>query len=131
MTEDTPWTHGTPGADDETWYDDDAGPLVRPYTITRGRTRPETLELDLITLLVATGLHPRTSDPEYLTILGLCAQPQSVAEISARAHLPLGVAKVLISDLVEANCLMFQSTPSITDPDLDMLRKVLEGIRRL
>ncbi|HVK22105.1 MAG TPA: DUF742 domain-containing protein [Actinokineospora sp.] len=117
--------------DDEAWYDEDAGPLVRPYTITRGRTRADGHDLDLITLVVATGLYPAAPEPDYAAVVEVCATPQSVAEVSARTRLPLGVAKILISDLIDANCLMFRSTPTHVDPDMDMLRKVLEGIRRL
>ncbi|CRK57939.1 multi-component regulatory system-11 [Alloactinosynnema sp. L-07] len=117
--------------DDEAWYDEDAGPLIRPYTITRGRTRADGHDLDLITMVVATGLYPATLDPDYAAVVAVCELAQSVAEISARTKLPLGVAKILISDLIDANCLMFRSAPSVVDPDIDMLRKVLEGIRRL
>ena len=71
----------------EIWYDDEAGPLVRPYAVTRGRTRGPTLSLQLITLVVATGTITRESrallGPEHLQILSLCHYPTSVAELSA------------------------------------------------
>ncbi|MFE0879849.1 DUF742 domain-containing protein, partial [Streptomyces smyrnaeus] len=40
------------------WFDDAAGPVVRPYAMTRGRTRSgaEGAQLDLIALVVAEDL---------------------------------------------------------------------------
>ena len=35
--------------DDDGWYDESAGPLVRPYTITNGRTPADDERLDLST----------------------------------------------------------------------------------
>ena len=36
------------------WFDDDAGPVVRPYAMTRGRTTsPAQHRLDLIAVVIA------------------------------------------------------------------------------
>jgi hypothetical protein len=117
----------------EAWYDDDAGPLVRPYQVTGGRTRPSRYDLDLITLVVAVDPenHVRLVTPEHAEVLRVCAYPASVAEVSAKLNLPLGVAKVLISDLVELNFVIFRSGWQPAAPDLEMMRKVLDGIRNL
>ncbi|NLT56341.1 MAG: DUF742 domain-containing protein [Actinomycetales bacterium] len=116
--------------DDETWFDDDAGPLVRPYAVTRGRTRSAQLPLDMITLVVAVSSDAGrfASEPEYTTILKLCQRPLSIAEIAASMALPLGVVKVLISDLVEERRVIFRSGIS---PDKAVLFEVLHGIRKL
>ncbi|MBQ6642814.1 MAG: DUF742 domain-containing protein, partial [Saccharopolyspora sp.] len=45
------------------WRDSAAGPLVRPYAMTRGRTRADEIELHRTTLVVATGDPPRTAGP--------------------------------------------------------------------
>jgi len=37
----------------ERWLDEDAGAVVRPYALTRGRTRPAGGRLDLIALISA------------------------------------------------------------------------------
>jgi uncharacterized protein DUF742 len=137
---------------EETWFDDAAGPLVRPYTVTRGRTRTSRIELDLVTLIVAVPHSPAHSsghsmshadgysdgqdgsggpealEPEYREILTLCRLPTSIAEISARLNLPLGVVKVLVGDLIERRQVIYRS--GIT-PAPDVLQAVLEGIRRL
>jgi len=119
------------GDHEQAWYDEDAGPLIRPYAITKGRTRPASSELDLITLVVRSGIHPRRLDPEYEHVLDICEVPQSVAEVGAKTGLPLGVVKVLIGDLIERNYLIFRSRQTHAMPDLEMMQKVLDGIRRL
>jgi hypothetical protein len=115
---------------DHTWFDEDAGPLVRPYAITGGRTRTKQSELDLITLVVASRRHadPAAMEPECVKILALCQSPISVAEISANLSLPLGVVKVLLGDLIEQRFVHFRAALS---PDNEVLQAVLNGIRRL
>jgi Protein of unknown function (DUF742) len=116
--------------DDHTWFDEEAGPLVRPYAITGGRTRTEQPDLDLITLVVASKRHanPAMMEPECLKILSLCQKPISVAEISANLNLPLGVVKVLLGDLITQQFVHFRAALS---PDNEVLQAVLNGIRRL
>jgi len=118
-------------AEEDTWVDDDAGPLVRPYTVTRGRTRSNQSELELITLVMAASsdLRLRGGEPEYANILRLCQTPVSVAEIAARLELPVGVVKVLVSDLIEQRYLVYRA--GATPDDGDVLHAVLDGIRRL
>jgi hypothetical protein len=117
----------------ETWYDDDAGPLVPLYAVTGGRTRSGPYELDLITLVVAVApdLHAPLVQPEHASVLWACVYPSSVAEVASAVKLPVGVAKVLISDLVEHDYVMFRSTWQPAAPDLEMMRRVLDGIRNL
>ncbi|GDY31008.1 DUF742 domain-containing protein [Gandjariella thermophila] len=118
----------------ETWFDEAAGPLVRPYAVTRGRTRAAVPHLELITLVVAVQpeVHGAAVEPECAHILRVCALPRSVAEVAARVDLPLCVVKVLISDLIERKYMIFRAgPPPATPPDLTMLQKVLDGIRKL
>ncbi|KAA9161329.1 DUF742 domain-containing protein [Amycolatopsis acidicola] len=117
------------------WFDEAAGPLVRPYAVTRGRTSERRHDLDMITLVVAvrppSGAH--ALEPEYEDILRLCQYPLSVAEISAKVHLPLAVTKILVGDLIEDGYLIFRSPPPAqTGPvDLQLLQAVRDGIRKL
>ncbi|MDT8911754.1 DUF742 domain-containing protein [Amycolatopsis sp. PS_44_ISF1] len=118
----------------ETWFDEEAGPLVRSYAVTGGRTRSGRFALDLITLVVA--LHPvpesGVGEPEHARILGLCQQPASVAEVAARVDLPLPVVKVLLSDLIERNLVLFRTAaPASEAPSQHVLQAVLDGIRKL
>jgi hypothetical protein len=117
----------------EAWYDDAAGPLVRPYAVTGGRTHSARYDLDLITLVVAVDpdAHAGLVEPEHADVLRICAYPSSVAEVAAKLDLPVGVAKVLISDLIESNYIIFRSSWQPVTPDLDMMQKVLNGIRNL
>lgn len=117
---------GTPA-----WFDDAAGPLVRPYALTRGRTTAQRSGLQMITLVVA--LRPASQagvglDPEHLQILATCQAPRSIAELSAALDVPLSVVKVLVDDLIGRGLVMFRSAAA---PDLNILQAVIDGIRRL
>lgn len=112
-----------------------SGPLVRPYTRTGGRTRPD---YDLaIEALVSTSARGMRSDaaasPEHQSICGLCMDVRSVAEVAAHLGLPLGVARVLIGDMAGLGLVMVhQSTAVIGDrPSREFLERVLSGLRRL
>ncbi|MQY30662.1 DUF742 domain-containing protein [Nocardia aurantia] len=120
--------------DDTSWFDEDA-PLLRPYAVTRGRTVGAGHELDMLTLVVCAPRAPRLrrTEPEYTDIMRLCQVPQSVAEVSAVLHLPLAVTKILVGDLIGEGYLDFRA-PMQTDigpNDVNLLRAVLDGIRRL
>lgn len=121
--------------EEETWFDDAAGPLTRPYTVTGGRTRAEaTVRLDLLTLVVAvTSVREAAALPqEYARVVRLCQQPLSVAEVAAYLQLPLPIVKVLLSDLIERQHVICQSaSPMAAAPDERILQAVLDGIRRL
>ncbi|MET9711761.1 DUF742 domain-containing protein [Nocardiopsis alba] len=115
--------------------DTSAGPLVRPYTMTKGRTRPAAAGrgLDLITIVMAArDPGERSLGPERQAILDLCRRPISVAEISARLDIPLTVVKVLLGDLVaEGDVRTRAATPMTQLPEKKVLQAVLDGIRRL
>ena len=114
------------------WRDSAAGPLVRPYALTRGRTRAAAAELEQGTLVVAVP-DPEAGeewDADRERILELCAQPRSIADLAAALEIPLVVATVLVSDLLDSGDL---SVPMATprEPDHALLQAVLDGIRRL
>ncbi|GEM34298.1 hypothetical protein NN3_53050 [Nocardia neocaledoniensis NBRC 108232] len=119
----------------EHWYEEDAGPIVRLYAVTRGRGRTQRPELDLTTLLVdaGAGTRLRRTDPEYAAIVELCRTPMAVAEVSAHLGLPLNLAKVLIGDLLDEGRLVARAPQQHTtgQADVEVLRAVLAGIRRV
>ncbi|MDG4865156.1 DUF742 domain-containing protein [Streptomyces sp. T-3] len=117
---------------DGPWLDDAAGRLVRPYTVSNGRTRP-TAALDLLSLVMSTGTSPvGQMGPEHTQALGLCrGGPTSVAEIAAHLRLPAVVTKVLLSDLVDCGALTAKAPGFRHQPtDRSLLEAVLDGLRR-
>ncbi|MFF9091271.1 DUF742 domain-containing protein [Streptomyces sp. NPDC014991] len=121
------------------WFDDEAGPVVRPYAMTRGRTTSTAQHrLDVIAVVVT---EPGTGDPEadpalspeHVEIVGLCRDtPQSVAELAAELDLPIGVVRVLIGDLVHAELVhVTRPVPPAELPDESILRDVINGLRAL
>lgn len=113
------------------WLDDAAGRLVRPYTVSNGRTRP-TAQFDLLTMVRATGDRPRSHlGPDHAQVLALCGGPTSVAEIAAHIRLPAVVTKVLLSDLVDCGAVTARAPVTLgADPiDRDLLEAVLHGLR--
>lgn len=118
--------------DNDPLLDDSAGPLIRPYYISGGRTTPSAT-FDVATLIWSTGRHHWTTlDREQGHVVQLCANPLSVAEISAHMKLPLMTVHVLVSDLMEIGAVQALSTQPNDDglPD-DVLERVLAGLRRL
>ena len=109
------------------------GPLVRPYAVTRGRTAARQHDLQLTSLVVTQQHYDQLAgaglDYEHRQILAWCQSPLSIAEISSHLRLPLSVAKILVVDLLERNLLALRS--AAVAPDVRVLRAVIDGIRRL
>lgn len=118
---------------EEAWYDDEAGPVVRPYAVTGGRTRPLRGQLDLITLVIARpAAGPAPASPELREIVARCRRPLSVAEIAAGLNLPLGTIRVLVGDLLHAGLVDTQEPPLLANlPSESLLQAVLSGLRAL
>lgn len=119
------------GAHQETWLDEAAGRLVRPYTVSAGRTRPTTA-MDLLSWVVATGVRPRGRlEPDHDVALRLCGVATTVAEIAARMKLPAAVTKVVLSDLVAVGAVRTRPPSPVADPtDRSILEKLLAGLQQ-
>lgn len=134
----------------ERWFDEAAGPVVRPYAMTRGRTRGAAdVQLDLIALVIAesaqspydgpdggSGDDPHTGHtlaPEHIDIVTRCREaPHSVAELAADLDLPVGVVRVLTGDLIDADLVrVSRPVPPAELPDESILREVINGLRAL
>jgi len=103
---------------------------VRPYTMTRGRTRTG-VALAVETLVeTASGAESRGVPQEQQAICRLCVRPISVAEVSARIALPLGVVRVLLDDMA-GDGLVVLHVASTDRPDLALMERVLDGLQRL
>lgn len=120
---------------DDHWLDEEAGPLVRPYALTRGRTRPTGGVLDVIALVTAVrGVEVEHAglDPEHLALLSMCRLPASVADLAADLDLPLGVVQVLLADLRAHSLITVHlPTPPAQLADPAILKEVADGLRRL
>jgi hypothetical protein len=121
------------GSDDR-WLDREAGPVVRPYALTRGRTRPAGAGLGLIDLVAAAspvGLDVHGLGPEHRRLLGLCRAPTAVADLASETDLPLGVVRVLLGDLQERGLVAVAGSTGHSNPEETVLRSVLDGLRAL
>ncbi|MEV5011881.1 DUF742 domain-containing protein [Streptomyces sp. NPDC056159] len=118
-------------AGDRPWLDDAAGRLVRPFTVSDGRTRPS-IALDLMSQVMATGVTPLAYlGPEHGQALDLCRAPLPVAEVAAHLKLPAVVTKVLLSDLVDCGAMSTRPPAYHHHPtDRALLEAVLDGLRR-
>jgi hypothetical protein len=112
-----------------------AASAVRPYAWTRGRTKSG---LDLaIEALVSTSQRAKDQmgllQMEHRAVAELCEQTRSVAEVAALLSIPLGVARVVLGDMVGLNLVTVHQTASSTgnEPDLALMERVLSGLRRL
>jgi hypothetical protein len=117
------------------WLDEDAGPVVRPYAMTHGRTRPTAGDFDLITLVAATEPAPTAVlglGPEHTAIVALCQHPLSVAEISAHLDLPVGIIRVLLGDLLARGLVLARDPKSVVQLHSEhVLKAVIDGLRSL
>jgi Protein of unknown function (DUF742) len=126
----------TAGSDRQADRDDRSGRdlWVRPYTATYGRTQPSTT-LDLMSLVKATGRGRVSLDRlgyEHAEALRLCHTPIAVAEVAAHLQQPANVAKVLLSDLIDAGAVI--TKPPAHDSysnNPEILEALLVGLRNL
>ncbi|MBW0117905.1 DUF742 domain-containing protein [Pseudonocardia abyssalis] len=108
------------------------GRVVPVYAITRGRTRSvEGRDMPVETLVTAIAdVLPGGLDPEYRTAVELAARPVSIAEVGAALGVPIGVARVVVSDLVGAGHLAVHLPPTGEGgPVPAVLERLLEGLR--
>jgi hypothetical protein len=108
--------------------------LVRPYALTGGRTRAKVGDLPIEALIVAAvpvGERAMLRH-EARRIVDMCDAPISVAEISARINVPLGVARVLVGDLVADGLVeVHRMEHGNGRPDVRLLERVLDGLQAL
>jgi hypothetical protein len=121
---------------DHEWLDQDAGPLVRGFALTRGKPQPDGTLFDLLSYVLATGnINPSETvylQPEHKKILTLTAEPISVAELASKVDLALGVVRVLLADLAELGAIStYRPPPADEVPQDDLLQAVINGLQAL
>jgi hypothetical protein len=109
--------------------------IVRPYAWTRGRTR-STMDLRIEALVTTSELGEdieALTQTEHRFVAELCAEPRSVAEVATLLHVPLGVAKVLLGDMVDLGLVIVHKTATggANKAHLMLMERVLSGLRRL
>ncbi|MCG7528892.1 DUF742 domain-containing protein [Streptomyces sp. OfavH-34-F] len=114
---------------------------VRPYSLTGGRTRFGHVLLveTFVAALEApeerrelTNGNPSRVMPELRAIVEICRRMRTVAEVSALLRMPLGVVRVLLSDLADQGKIRVYGTGHGPGrPDRALLERVLDGLRRL
>ena len=110
--------------------------FVRPFIMTRGRTKTTRTDLRFETLVqrVDDGPIAASVPSEQVAILELATSAISVAELAAELHLVIGVVTVLINDLLDSQKLIMHSDGGgVVDDDaeLDMLSRIANKIRTL
>ncbi|MEV6624843.1 DUF742 domain-containing protein [Amycolatopsis sp. NPDC051106] len=113
-----------------------AASLARPYAWTAGRTRPRVdLAVEALVETTADGRTARFSPTDPLAaVTQLCLHQRSVAEVAVHLGVPLGVARVLIGDLLVAGRVSIRDTLTADasfDERNDLLERVLSGLRAL
>jgi hypothetical protein len=120
----------------DSWLDREAGPVVRPYTVTKGRIVPAPgTAVGLIDVVVAV-TEPRPPNgvrlaPEHRQSLALCQGPSTVIDLASDVDLPVGVVRVLLSDLSQYGILRILPAPRGQVTNERLLRDVLDGLHAL
>lgn len=112
------------------------GRVVPVYAVTGGRTRatdgPD-LPIEALVTVTEAGVYATDLQLEYRTAVELAATPVSIGEIGASLGVPIGVARVLVSDLVNAKYLVVHLPPVPTatggGPAPEILERLLHGLR--
>lgn len=103
--------------------------FVRPFILTGGRTQPLQDGLRVETLIHAQpGTLFAPLQFERRRIVELCQTPRSVAEVASALQVPLGVARVLVSDLAADGLV---SVHQQTETPIRLIERVLDRVRAL
>jgi Protein of unknown function (DUF742) len=105
------------------------------YALTGGRTRSTAghdMPVETLVTATAAGVFAADLQLEYRAAVELAETPVSIVEIGASLGVPVGVARVLVSDLVNAKYLVVHLPPASTTsggPAPEILERLLEGLR--
>jgi hypothetical protein len=110
---------------------DERHPAPRPFVITSGRVDEGDPSIGLETQVSAhPGALAARLSPEHRAIVRLCEEPLSVAEISARLRMHLGVTRILVDDLTAAGHLDVHVLNN-DFPDPETILRVMRGLRSI
>ena len=104
---------------------------LRPFVLTAGRVDGADPTIGMETqVTVHPGAAPARLPPEQRAIVAICVEPLSVAEISARLRMHLGVTRILVGDLRAAGQLDVHVLKN-DFPDPDTILRVIRGLRAI
>jgi len=109
---------------------------VRPYAVTKGRTEPAPGSyvglIDVVTAVANPQLPADTRlSREHRRLLSHCRQPVAVVDLASDIDLPVGVVRVLLSDLSQFGALRVVAPPGGQATNDRLLRDVLDGLHTL
>ena len=116
------------------------GRLIRPYTMTGGRTGADQPYIALEALVSATPTGLRNKHQyrwEAARVIDLSTRETAIVEIAARLDVPIGVVRVVVADLAHRGAVQISEPPSEVPASLEgytyttLLQKVLDGIKSL
>jgi hypothetical protein len=109
--------------------DEPDDPVIRPFLLTGGRTHPTQQGLQVESLIQARpdGLR---SDLRFEArqIVELCQRPISLAELAAAVRVPIGVARVLVSDLLADGAVTLVQHEELS---VQMIERIRDRVRAL
>jgi len=123
---------GVDESDTDADTEETTGRLIRPYAMTGGRTGAD-VGISLETQVQASARasqHLGAYRWEAAKVVELVQQPMALIEIAAHLEVPIGVARVLVADLVEDGAVVLHQ-PAPTQSFASLLEKVLDGVRNL
>jgi len=110
--------------------------VVPVYALTGGRTRStagDDMPVESLVTATDAGVFAGDLQLEYRATVELAATPVSIVELGASLGVPVGVARVLVSDLVNAKYLVVHLPPAPTTegggPAPEILERLLDGLR--
>lgn len=129
------WPAAAPAGDEQVENTPDARPedvddlVIRPFLLTGGRTRPAREDLRIETLIQSRpGPVPEGLRFEARLIVESCRQATSMAELAAAAKIPLGVARVLVSDLVDEGAVVVVQREELS---VQLIERIRDRVRAL
>jgi hypothetical protein len=130
--------------DEHDWLDAEAGPVVRPYAVSSGRTggrragdrvagwgKPTPIDLVAFVQAVDDTSGGMFLLPEHQAILDRAKAPVTVAELAGHLDLAVGVVRVLLDDLLQQRLISINEPDGAGRPDERVLKAVINGLRAL
>jgi Protein of unknown function (DUF742) len=112
--------------------DDDGAARVYAGTGDRTRSAGRVLPIESVVTRTARARRGHDLDIEYRTVIELASRPVSLAEISVALTVPVAVAQVLVSELVDGGYLVVHTPPpALAERRLsaELLTRLLGGLR--